>query len=112
MTELQTQLMEDIEYYMRGVRNIGDNFYNALYSACEINSLTEEVVEEGYWEGYQFYQSCRNIHKIIHEDGTSFYLAVEYSREKLHSIEEPWEYQMESYYLVKPVTTIKWESVQ
>lgn len=109
ITELQQQFMEDIEYYMKGVINVGDNFYDALYSACQINLMTEEVVDEGYWEGSAFYQECKNIHKIISEDGVIFYLAVVYSREKLHSTEEPWEYRMEEYRLVKPVTTIKWE---
>lgn len=113
MTELQARLMEDIKHYMKGMVNVGENFYDALYQACEINFMTEEVVEEGYWDGSPFYQECTNIHKVIHEDGFTFYLAVLYSREReRESCIPPWEYRMESYWIVKPVTTTKWESVE
>lgn len=112
MTEIQETLLNDIKFYMKGMVNVGENFYDALYQACLCNLMTELVVDEGYWEGDQFYQECANIHEIICENGFTFHLRVVYSRERDERETQPWEYRMEYYELVKPVKTITWESIE
>lgn len=102
---IKNQFKKDFDYFLKkSSKPLSEfDYQDPLYIACKTHNLSEEIVEEGYWEGGINYQESYVTHKLSEENSKEqFYIIVYISRFRESSLED-WEYTFMEYSFAKEI---------